>query len=197
MARKRTNKEEPKSSGRKPRKKSVVKTQAMRSGPAKSARPQSHDKMPHEATGLYDEIAQDAFEVLTRWQHEMTRTAKQIAAVPGDAATGGEQYAAFLHAQKNMLEQVKVSLSSIQDLITSCEHHLKPANDSAPERAAAGAHHHHPMLAMHDVAASNLAAWSKSTQPYLDMWFGALQFWMPMAGAFGNLHPESRKNSAR
>ena len=149
------------------------------------------------------EAATAVLESLAQWRDEMGKAVKTITAEP--AKSGAHQLAALLGGQRQVLEQVKASLTQMQRMIEASEAELKqpggtgastgmalppPVAALVPTSAAVVQAPIEASMApvtaiwsMQKAAVSNFGVWAKAAQDYQGMWFGAMQSMVPGMGA--------------
>ena len=159
-------------------------------------KPRPADARAPEAAGISP--ADAVLAALSQWRDEMGRSVAQLTADPAEAAT--RQVATLLSGQRQVIEQVKVSLAALQSTIDACEAEVQPhggAETSEPMPAPSQTLSHTPLpvpasaadsapvapataiWSMQKAALSSVGVWAKVAQDCQGMWFGAVTSMMP------------------
>lgn len=141
----------------------------------------------HGADTAAEQSAREVFETLTRWQGEVANAAEAMAgSIAQDAGEGTSRFASLLTSQRQMLEQIKLTLGQFQDLLETCEKQLEEQAKAAKEKAGEAKPMEMPLDALQSfqkLALSNIGVWTKIAQDAQGMWLGAMQIWVPKTGS--------------
>ena len=183
--------------------KTVAVKAATRTAPRKPAESKRHENGngQHAVIGeVAEKSAREVFESLTRWQGEVATAAEEMVGKLSetDAQEGMTRFSSLLSNQRQLLEQIKTTLSQFQELLESCEKQLeaqaKGTGDKAGGVQRPAEMPLHALQSFQQIALSNIGVWTKIAQDAQGLWLGAMQLWVPKGKGKPTAAPSSEEH---